>query len=133
MAKLSPAEIMLKNSVNNHCLIRQLQDLKAVPTPYVGIDLSPDTKVHIAAFQRDLQGYIDELSAQRGKVVELVKRIPDQTAQEILLMRYGLTGSGREMTWIQMEMQIPYCMQSLYRYHKKGIAQLNQILEGETA
>ena len=133
MADLSPAEMMLKNSTNGQYLIRQLQALKTAPIPRVGVHLSPDTKAHIAAFQRDLQGYIDELSAQRGKVVELVKRIPDQTAQEILLMRYGLTGSGREMTWIQMEMQIPYCMQSLYRYHKKGIAQLNQLLEEETA
>lgn len=133
MADLSPAEIMLNNSVNNHYLIRQLEALKAAPIPRVGIHLSPNTKANIAAFQRDLQGYIDELSTQRGKVVRLVKLIPDQTAQEILSMRYGLTGSGREMTWIQMEMQIPYCMQSLYRYHKKGIAQLNQLLEGETA
>ena len=133
MADLSPAEIMLNNSVNNHYLLRQLEALKAAPIPRVGIHLSPNTKANIAAFQRDLQGYIDELSTQRGKVVRLVKLIPDQTAQEILSMRYGLTGSGREMTWIQMEMQIPYCMQSLYRYHKKGIAQLNQLLEGETA
>ena len=133
MADLSPAEIMLNNSVNNHYLIRQLEALKAAPIPRVGIHLSPNTKANIAAFQRDLQGYIDELSTQRGRVVRLVKLIPDQTAQEILSMRYGLTGSGREMTWIQMEMQIPYCMQSLYRYHKKGIAQLNQLLEGETA
>lgn len=129
MADLSPAETMLKNSVNNHYLIRQLQTLKAAPIPRVGVKLSPDTKAQITAFQGDIQSRIDELTAQRGEVVELVKRIPDQTAQEILLMRYGLTGSGREMTWIQMEMQIPYCMQSLYRYHKKGIGQLNQILE----
>ncbi|MDE6923168.1 MAG: hypothetical protein K2P01_06390 [Oscillospiraceae bacterium] len=133
MADLSPAEIMLKNSTNRQYLIRQLQALKTAPIPRVGIDIPRRTKDKIAAFQRDLQGYIDELTAQREKAVALVKLIPDQTAQEILLMRYGLTGSGREMTWIQVEMQIPYCMQSLYRYHKKGIAQLNQILEGETA
>ena len=133
MAELSPAERMLKNSTDTQHLIRQLQALKAAPIPRVGIHLSPDTKANIATFQGYLQGCIDELSTQRGKAVELVKQIPDQTAQEILLMRYGLTGSGREMTWIQMEMQIPYCMQSLYRYHKKGIAQLNQLLEGETA
>jgi hypothetical protein len=134
MAELSPAERMLKNSTDTQYLIRQLQALKAAPVPHVGIHLSPNTKANIAAFQGYLQGRIDELSTQRGKVVELVKQIPDQTAQEILLMRYGLTGSGREMTWIQMEMQIPsYCMQSLYRYHKKGIVQLNQLLEGETA
>ena len=131
MAELSPAERMLKNSTETQYLIRQLQALKAAPIPRVGIHLSPDTKANIATFQGYLQGRIDELSTQRGKAVELVKRIPDQTAQEILLMRYGLTGSGREMSWVQM--QIPYCMQSLYRYHKKGIAQLNQLLEEETA
>ena len=114
MAELSPAERMLKNSTDTQYLIRQLQILKAAPIPRVGNHLSPDTKANIAAFQGYLQGRIDELSTKRGKAVELVKRIPDQTAQEILLMRYGLTGSGREMSWVQMEMQIPYCMQSLY-------------------
>ena len=101
MAELSPAERMLKNSTETQYLIRQLQALKAAPIPRVGIHLSPDTKANIATFQGYLQGRIDELSTQRGKAVELVKRIPDQTAQEILLMRYGLTGSGREMSWEQ--------------------------------
>lgn len=133
MADPSPAEILLDSLVPAQRLIRRLQALKAAPIPRVGIHLSPDTKANIAAFQDNIQSRIDELTAQRGKAVELVKRIPDQTAQEILLMRYGLTGSGREMSWVQMEMQIPYCMQSLYRYHKKGIAQLNQLLEGGTA
>lgn len=133
MADLSPAEIMLDSLVPAQRLIRRLQAVIAAPFPYVGIHLSPDTKSKIAAFHVDLQAYIDELTAQREKAVALIKLIPDQTAQEILLMRYGLTGSGREMSWVQMEMQIPYCMQSLYRYHKKGIAQLNQLLEGGTA
>lgn len=133
MADLSPAEIMLDSLVPAQRLIRRLQAVIAAPFPYVGIHLSPDTKSKIAAFHVDLQAYIDELTAQREKAVALIKLIPDQTAQEILLMRYGLTGSGREMSWVQMEMQIPYCMQSLCRYHKKGIAQLNQLLEGGTA
>ena len=133
MADLSQAETMLKNSSGIQYLIKQLQALKIAPVPGVGVPLSPDTESHIAAFQGDLQGRIDELTAQREKAVELVKRIPDQTAQEVLLMRYGLTGSGGEMPWPQMKAEMPYCIQSLYRYHKKGIAQLNQILEGETA
>lgn len=129
MAELSPAEIMLNNSAKIEPLIKRLRDVLMTPVPYVGIDLSRQTKAHIAAFQADLRGRIDELSAQRGKVAELVKQIPDQTAKEILSMRYGLIGSGREMTWVQIEMRVPYSAQSLFRYHKKGIAQLNQLLE----
>ncbi len=129
MADLSPAEIMLDNAPKIQSLIKCLQAVLAAPVSYPSIDLSRQTKAHIAAFQADLQSRIDELSAQRGKAVELVKRIPDQTTQEVLSMRYGLTGSGREMTWVQIEMRVPYSPQSLFRYHKKGIAQLNEILK----
>lgn len=125
MADLSPAEILLNNSTKIEPLIKRLRAVLMAPV----IDLSRQTKAHIAAFQANLQGHIDELSAQREKVAELVKQIPDQTAQEILSMRYGLTGSGREMTWVQIEMRVPYSTQSLFRYHRKGIAQLNEILK----
>lgn len=133
MADLSPAEILLDSLVPAQRLIKRLQDILKAPVPYVGIDLSQPTKAKIAAFQDNIQSRIDELTAQREKIVGLVKLIPDTTARTVIELRYGLTGSGREMSWVQMEMQIPYCMQSLYRYHKKGIAQLNQLLEGETA
>ena len=133
MADLSPAEILLDSLVPAQRLIKRLQDILKAPVPYVGIDLSQPTKAKIAAFQDNIQSRIDELTAQREKIVGLVKLIPDTTARTVIELRYGLTGSGREMSWVQMEMQIPYCMQSLYRYHKKGIAQLNQLLEEETA
>ena len=129
MADLSPAEILLDSLVPAQRLIRRLQAVLAAPFPYAGIDIPRSTKDKIAAFQGEIQSRIDELSAQRGKAVELVKRIPDQTTQEVLSMRYGLTGSGREMTWVQIEMRVPYSPQSLFRYHKKGIAQLNEILK----
>lgn len=128
MADLSPAETMLDSLVPAQRLIRRLQGFLKAPVPYVGIHLSPDTNEKIAAFQGDLQGYIDELTARREKVLGLVKQIPDQTAQEILIMRYGLTGSGREMTWVEIEMRVPYSTHSLFRYHRKGIDQLNQLL-----
>ena len=133
MADLSLAEILLDSLVPAQRLIRRLQAVLKAPLPYVGIDLSQPTKTKIAAFQGDIKSRIDELTAQREKGVALVERIPDQTAQEILSMRYGLTGSGREIIWVQIEMRVPYSTQSLFRYHKKGIAQLNEILEGETA
>lgn len=129
MADTSPAEMMLKNSSGVQYLIRQLQALKTAPVPYTGIDLPRRTKAKIAAFQGDIQRRIDELTGQREKVAELVKQIPDQTARTVIELRYGLIGSGREMTWVQIEMRVPYSAQSLFRYHKKGIAQLNQLLE----
>lgn len=129
MADLSPTEIMLDSLVPAQRLIKRLQDVLKAPVPYTGIDLPRRTKDKIAAFQGDIQSRIDELTAQREKAVALVKQIPDQTAQEVLSMRYGLTGSGREMTWVQIEMRVPNSTQSLFRYHKKGIAHLNEILE----
>lgn len=133
MADLSPAEIMLDSLVPAQRLIKCLQAVIAAPIPYTGIDLPRRTKDKIAVFQGNLQRYIDELTTQREKVAWLVKQIPDQTARTILELRYGLTESGREMTWVQIEMRVPYSTQSLFRYHRKGIDQLNQFLEGETA
>ena len=115
MADLSLAEILLDSLVPAQRLIRRLQAVLKAPLPYVGIDLSQPTKDKIAAFQGDIKSRIDELTAQREKGVALVERIPDQTAQEILSMRYGLTGSGREIIWVQIEMRVPYSTQSLFR------------------
>lgn len=129
MADLSTAETILNNATKTQSLIKRLQAIKTAPIPYVGIHLFPDTKAHIRAFQEKLQANIDELTTQREKTVELVKHIPDQTARTVLELRYGLTGSGRGMTWVQIEMKMPYSAQSLFRYHRKGLALLEEIME----
>ena len=132
MAELSPAEIMLNNSAKIEPLIKRLRAVLMVPVPYVGIDLSQPTKAKIAAFQADLQRYIDELSAQREEVVGLVKLIPDTTARTVIELRYGLTGSGcQKVPWLDMEELMNYSRHSIFRYHRKGVDQLNQILEGQ--
>jgi len=78
----------------------------------------------------DLQRYIDELSAQREEVVGLVKLIPDTTARTVIELRYGLTGSGcQKVPWLDMEELMNYGRHSIFRYHRKGIDQLNQILK----
>ena len=96
MAELSPAEIMLDSLVPAQRLIRRLQAVLKAPNPYVGVDLSPEAKAARAAFQSVVQHDLDELTAQRGKCVALVKMIPDQTARTVIELRYGLVGSGYE-------------------------------------
>ena len=130
MADLSLAEILLDSLVPAQRLIRRLQAVLKAPLPYVGIDLSQPTKTKIAAFQSAIQSRIDELTAQREKAVELVERIPDTTARTVIKLRYGLVGSGCEkMPWLDMEELMNYGRHSIFRYHRKGVDQLNQILE----
>lgn len=130
MVDLSPVEIMLDSLVPAQRLIRRLQAVIAAPVPYTGIDLPRRTKDKIAAFQGDIQGRIDELTTQREKAVALVKLIPDTTARTVIELRYGLTGSGcQKVPWLDMEELMNYGRHSIFRYHRKGVDQLNQILE----
>lgn len=132
MADLTPAEIMLDSLVPAQRLIRRLQDILTAPVPYVGIDLSRQTKAKIAAFQGDIQSRIDELTAQREKAVALVKLIPDQTARTVIELRYGLIGSGCElMPYPEIGETLDYADKTILHYRKKGVDQLNQISEGQ--
>ena len=130
MADLSPAEILLDSLVPAQRLIKRLQAVLKAPLPYVGIDLSRRTKDKIAAFQGEIQSRIDELTAQRENTVALVKLIPDTTARTVIELRYGLVGSGCElMPYPDVCETLAYENQTIFRYRKKGIDQLNQILE----
>lgn len=130
MADLSPAEILLDSLVPAQRLIKRLQDLLKAPVSYGSIRLSPEAKAARAAFQSAIQSRIDELTAQREKAVELVERIPDTTARTVIELRYGLTGSGcQKVPWLDMEELMNYGRHSIFRYHRKGVDQLNQILE----
>lgn len=132
MVDISPAEIMLDSLVPAQRLIKRLQDVLKAPVPYMGIDLPQRTKDKIAAFQGDIQSRIDELTAQREKAVALVKLIPDPTAQAVIELRYGLIGSGYElMPYPDVCETLAYENQTIFRYRKKGVDQLNQLLEGE--
>lgn len=130
MADLSLAEILLDSLVPAQRLIRRLQAVLKAPLPYVGIDLSQPTKTKIAAFQSAIQSRIDELTAQREKAVALVRLIPDPTAQAVIELRYGLVGSGYElMPYPDVCETLAYENKTIFRYRKKGIDQLNRILE----
>ena len=129
MANLSPAEILLDSLVPAQRLIRRLQDILKSLVPYVGIRLSPEAKAARAAFQSVVQHDLDELTAQRGKCVALVKMIPDQTARTVIELRYGLVGSGYEkMPHFKIGVKLNYSEKTIFRYHQRGIDQLNQIL-----
>ena len=130
MADLSPAEILLDSLVPAQRLIKRLQDLLKAPVSYGSIRLSPEAKAARAAFQSVVQHDLDKLIAQREKGVALVKLIPDTTARTVIELRYGLTGSGcQKVPWLDMEELMNYGRHSIFRYHRKGVDQLNQILE----
>ena len=134
MADLSPAEILLDSLVPAQRLIRRLQDVLTAPVPYMGIDLSQPTKAKIAAFQGEIQSRINELTAQREKTVALVKLIPDTTARTVIELRYGLIGSGCElMSYPDVCETLAYENKTIFRYGKRGVEHLNQILEKEKA
>ena len=132
MADLSPAEIMLNSLVPAQRLIRRLQDVLKAPIPYTGIPLSSEAKAARAALRDALQRDIDELTAQREKAAALVNLIPDQTARTVIELRYGLTGSGCElMPYPEVGETLNYADKTILQYRKKGVDQLNQILEKE--
>ncbi|RKJ38023.1 hypothetical protein D7X94_17805 [Acutalibacter sp. 1XD8-33] len=134
MADLSPAEILLDSLVPAQQLIRRLQDLLKAPVSYGSIRLSPEAKAARAAFQSVVQHNLDKLIAQREKGVALVKLIPDTTARTVIKLRYGLVGSGCEkMPHFKIGEMLHYSDKTIFRYHQKGIDQLNQLLEGEKA
>lgn len=129
MADLSPAEIMLDSLVPAQRLIKRLQSVLKAPFPYEGIPLSPETKAARAALRDAIQRDIDELTAQREKVVALINCISDPVAKKVVLYHYQLIGSGREkMPYFKIGERMNYSDKTVLRYHQKGVDQLNQIL-----
>lgn len=132
MTEPTKAEIMLDSVTKSNGLINQLQTVKNHPSPPVRLDLRPSTKAKIQAFQENVQGRIDQLTAQREQIVSLVEQIPDGEAQLVIQLRYGLLGhETKKMAWYDMPALMNYEVETLYRRHRKGIDYLNMLLENE--
>lgn len=132
MTEPTKAEIMLDSVTKSNGLINQLQTVKNHPIPPVRLDLRPSTKAKIQAFQENVQGRIDQLTAQREQIVSLVEQIPDGEAQLVIQLRYGLLGhETKKMAWYDMPALMNYEVETLYRRHRKGIDYLNMLLENE--
>lgn len=134
MAELTKAEIMLNQVTKSNSLIRQLELCKNRPIPPLRLDLRPSTKSTIKAFQENVQGRIDQLTAQRETILALVEQIPDGEARLVLQLRYGLLDNAtKKMAWYDMPPLMNYEVETLYRRHRKGIDYLNMLLESEVA
>ena len=132
MTELTKAEIMLNQVTKSNSLIRQLELCKNRPIPPLRLDLRPSTKSTIKAFQENVQGRIDQLTAQRETVLALVEQIPDGEVQTVLKLRYGLLdNSTKKMPWMDIPLLMNYELETLYRRHRKGIDCLNMLLESE--
>ena len=132
MTELTKAEIMLNQVTKSNSLIRQLELCKNRPIPPLRLDLRPSTKSTIKAYQENVQGRIDQLTAQRETVLALVEQIPDGEVQTVLKLRYGLLdNSTKKMPWMDIPLLMNYELETLYRRHRKGIDCLNMLLESE--
>ena len=99
---------------------------------FPGVTLSPSTKAKVQAFKDDLQQCIDQLTAQREWLGNLVKQIPDGESQLVLQLRYGLLDNAtKKMPWLDIPPIINYELETAYRRHRTGIDYLNEILEKE--
>lgn len=134
MAELTKAEIMFNQVTKSNSLIRQLELCKNRPIPPLRLDLRSSTKSTIKAFQENVQGRIDQLTAQRETVLALVEQIPDGEARLVLQLRYGLLDNATKKTpWLDIPALMNYEMETIYRRHRKGIDYLNTLLESEVA
>lgn len=121
MTELTKAEIMLNQVTKSNSLIRQLELCKNRPIPPLRLDLRPSTKSTIKAFQENVQGRIDQLTAQRETVLALVEQIPDGEARLVLQLRYGLLDNATKKTpWLDIPALMNYEMETIYRRHHRG-------------
>ena len=132
MTEPTKAEMMLNQVTKSNSLIRQLELCKNRPIPPLRLDLRPSTKSTIKAFQENVQGRIDQLTARREWLGNLVKQIPDGESQLVLQLRYGLLDNAtKKMPWLDIPPIINYELETAYRRHRAGIDYLNEILEKE--
>lgn len=129
MVEPTKAEIILDYVTTGNMQIKILQAV-IDNLSFPGVELSNETKARMQSFQNDLQRRIDQLAAQREKVVGLVRQIPDGEVQLVLQLRYGLLGSTtKKMPWLDIPPLMNYEMETIYRRHRKGIDYLNVLLE----
>lgn len=130
MTNPTKAEMLLEQVTTGNKLIRRLQAVKDHPLGPVPVKLSNSNKAKIQALQNEVQQHIDQLTAQQERVVALVKRIPNGEVQLVLQFRYGLFGCETKKTpWLNMPELVNYEMSSVFRYHRKGLELLEELLE----
>lgn len=129
MTEATKAETMLDQVTKVNSLIRRLEECKNQPFDSLGY-LSAQTKANIQMFRDNVQSYIDELTAQRERVVGLVEQIADGEVQLVLQLRYGLLGNAtKKMKWYDIPPIMNYEMDTIYKRHRKGLDYLNELLE----
>ena len=92
MTELTKAEMMLNQVTKSNSLIRQLELCKNHPISPLRLDLRPSTKSTIKAFQENVQGRIDQLTAQRETVLALVAHPEAPVSVERAMYQCGACG-----------------------------------------
>lgn len=129
---MADAQELLEQITSGNRLILKLQSCMN-DLDFPGVTLSHKNEVDIQAFKDDIQRYIDQLIAQREKIVSLVGQIPDVEVQTVLKFRYGLYGNEtKKMPWFDVFEIMHFESRAVYDRHRKGIDYLNRLLEQET-
>lgn len=132
MQEPTRAQMLLEQVTTGNKLIRRLQAVKDHPINPVPVKLSLSNKAKIQAFQNEVQQHIDQLTTQQERVAALVKQVPDKNARIVLQLRYGLHENGTMKTqWFDMPELVNYELTSVYRFHRKGLDLLEDMLEKE--
>lgn len=70
----------------------------------------------IVDYEADINRHIDELVDLKRETTDLIKKIPDQTQQALLIGRYVC-----RKEWIILAGELKYSIQHLYRIHGKAL------------
>lgn len=70
----------------------------------------------IVDFEADINRNIDKLVDLKRKITDLIRKIPDQNQQALLIGRYV---SRKE--WVVLAAEMNYCIQNLYKIHGKAL------------
>ena len=129
------AEQLLNQLPASQRLIHRLKACQNDDMAPRGIQLSNSNRKKIQAFVDDLQTHIDQLTDQRRKTLSLIDRVSDPEAHIVLFWRYGVE-ENKLMPWMDIAEKMHYEPATLYKYHRRGLDYIDQLLEsrkdGET-
>lgn len=128
MGKVSRAERLLDELAPIQRLITRLKAVRDESITPAGVELSKGTRANIDGFRAYMQGQIDTLTTQQEETLALINRVPDPEAHIILFWRYAAV-KGKPMPWMDIAEKVHYEPATLYRYHRRGIDYIDQLLD----
>ena len=116
--KSQAAKSYLSKIASTDALITQLQGLVYELRGQLNgqnYTLNPD-KVQTSGPKDSMTAIVDKIVDLKRETTDLIKKIPDQTQQALLIGRYVC-----RKEWITLAAEMNYCIQNLYKIHRKAL------------